>query len=513
MSKNPSNTEALFELEEAVGKLLPSQREFIFSPESFGVIAGGYGSGKSRALCVKALVLSACIPGNAGLIGRYNATDLQDSTMPVFFEVCPPSWIKDYNKTRRAVTFKNNSSILFRHIHDPNPKRRHITSTNLGWFAIDQLEECEIEHYNTLVGRLRLPRAPKRFGFGAANPNGHDWMYNLFFKNVGNIDSGFYKTVRRGNRLGVAVLSDENRRSNGGFVDDEYFDNMREEFPPEWVARYMDCSFDDFAGKIFSTYSLASVHNIAPFPVPSHWQHIITIDCGGEHPWAVLDQAIDDWGNVVVCQEFFKRNVTIHEIVYWLKEHTKWNDFNTLFVIDWENRQASIELAEHGIHCRPANKDVRSGIIRAQSYLHVNKSAKLPPWFEETQSPEAFQAFKDRGAPREFIFRTCLNARRQHDAYLWDREKNKPVKKNDDTCDANRYGLSVRPVPSKLPVYNAGRAALKLADPLSAMEWESLEARRAERTRASRGIISPVEALMEETPEPGSEFISSGYEW
>src|SRR5581483_1587809 len=153
-----------FEVDERLGELLPSQKEFIFSPARFSAIAGGFGSGKTRAGVLKGLLLSAMYPGNVGMIARYHGTDLEDTTIPVFFEVCPPSWIRRYNKKTNTVILRNNSVIYFRHIHDAQgakkaqaqsssafgPKTRRL-GANLGWFFIDQMEEIEIEHWNAMI--------------------------------------------------------------------------------------------------------------------------------------------------------------------------------------------------------------------------------------------------------------------------------------------------------------------------------------------------------------------------
>src|SRR5579859_4084062 len=168
---------APFDIQELALRTLKSQYEYIFSPRQYAALDGGWGSGKTHAMCLKGLVLSYAFPGNMGVIGRYNATDLLDTTMTSFFEVCPKSWIKSFNKQRKWVTLKNGSQIVFRHLSDPNPKRSHIAGMNLGWLGIDQAEECGLEHWNTLCGRLRRPAAKKRFGFLAANPNGKDWIY------------------------------------------------------------------------------------------------------------------------------------------------------------------------------------------------------------------------------------------------------------------------------------------------------------------------------------------------
>src|SRR5712692_1495432 len=79
------------ELNRKIGELLPSQRRFVFAPQRFSAIASGFASGKTHAGILKGLILSAVIPGNVGMILRYHGTDLEESTMRSFFDICPPS--------------------------------------------------------------------------------------------------------------------------------------------------------------------------------------------------------------------------------------------------------------------------------------------------------------------------------------------------------------------------------------------------------------------------------------
>src|SRR6185437_12520623 len=113
------------------------------------------------------------------------------------------------------------------------------------------------------------------------------------------------------NRLGIAVRSEVNRKSRGGFVDDSYFDNMRRTYSTEWISRWLDCSFDDFSGKIYKEYDLDSVHNIDSFTIPSYWPHVVSIDVGGDAPWCVLDEVVDDYSNMIVTKEFYKPSVNV----------------------------------------------------------------------------------------------------------------------------------------------------------------------------------------------------------
>ena len=105
------------ELQEQLGEkakdLLPSQRRFIFAPERFSAISGGFGSGKSFACVLKGVILSAAIPGNVGSLLCYRGTDVEKRLVPLFMEeVCPPAWRKSYNKNKRvAVLFKKDAKL------------------------------------------------------------------------------------------------------------------------------------------------------------------------------------------------------------------------------------------------------------------------------------------------------------------------------------------------------------------------------------------------------------------
>lgn len=532
-----------FELQERMGELLGSQRTFIFAPEVFSVIAGGWGSGKTRAGIIKGLILSAYFPGNQGMILRYHGSDLEDSVIPLFFEVCPPSWIRNYNKKSNTVVLRNNSIIMFRHLHDAKsptkstnqtfgPKTRRV-GANLGWFFIDQMEEAEESHWLAMIGRLRNPRAGKRFGFATINPNGHDWIWKSFFPTfrpwkrdeAGKI-AEFYQVSRpQPGLLGVAVNSEENRVSNGGFVADSYYDNLLGTMPKEWIDRYVYCSFDDFTGKIYREYRAGlvqkgnsdlysederymSVHNIDAFKIPRDFELIVAIDVGGESPWAVEPHYIDYQGNVIVASGLTKSTVRIAEIANWIKAHLPWNESRTRFVIDPENKVASLELAEHGIHCVPAMKGPGSnlaGITRVAGYLHVQKGRALPEWYKDTQPKERWDRFKDGGSPRLFVFRNNAVWRVEHDNAVWDPNKpNELLKTKErrfDTVDATKYAVALRPDASKMMEEEEKHLQHLKKDPLSYREWSKFDKRVAERQYRLKGGGGLREADMDEIPD------------
>lgn len=513
----------MFEIEEKAGELLGSQRAWLYDPASTKMLAAGWRSGKTRILCVHGLLCSAAIPGNRGLIGRYTATDLEDWVIPMFFEVCPPSWIKKYvqDKGRKAVILRNNSVIYFRHIHDPNPKRSHLAGGSLGWAGIDQCEELTESDYLKIAGRLSLGAAQKRFLFANMNPNGKDWIYRMFFAGMLKPwrHGEWYQTCRQGNRLGIVSRNEENRRSNGGFVDDSYFDMLRESYPPEWVARYLDASFEDFSGKIYREYNLGSVHNIPSFNVSEEWPIVVSIDVGGQHPWAVLATATTPDGCAVTYKEFHRGGPTvkIRDVANWIKANLPWASRRIRYIIDPENKPVAIELADYGIHATPAIKHVNAGIERVKSYIHPRRNRTIPAWIMDNfaREDETFiRRLREEGVPSWYIVKSqCPNTARQLDAYVYDENKNKPKKEDDDGPDSLRYGLMSLPSPPKIEPADERREALLARDPGTVRAWDDIARfwKGVEDERAGR--LTAQEAFALETPQPTRVVDSGNFEW
>ena len=493
-----------------MGTLLGSQRAFFNFPQPHQVdpkkpqtvfmkcLTGGWGSGKTRVLLINGLILSAIFPGNEGLVGRFKGKDLEESVIPLFFEVCPPSWIKsvrERGKTGMIVRLVNGSIIYFKHIHDAgasSTKTRRV-GANLGWAALDQIEEMTADHVNSMMGRLRNPKAKIKMLLCAANPNGRDWHQRFFFPNWQPLDYAngeFFRTYQRGNILGVHVNSEENRISNGGFVEDDYFDNMVANMPREWVERYIHGSFEDFSGKVYKEYNLESPHNIDPIPIPAHWECIVPVDVGGSSNWGVPVMYADEYGNLIVTDGFNQATGRTREVADWIKTHVPWAENRTTFVIDPENKLAATELADLGIYARVAEKKVHPGTLRSAEYFHLRPNTIPPQWFLDTQSPQTVERAKKFGVPRIFVFKTFAAWRNEHDSVVWDDKKVNQIKKEMgkryDLVDATRYGLMTRPEPSRLPKADKYKE-LREIDPLSAIEAEEFDRRIAAYMQNQRG--------------------------
>ena len=494
-------------VEQVVERLLPSQRLWLYSPEFERVDMGGWRAGKTRVLCTAGVLLSYLIPDNLGFIGRASAKDLGSTTIKTFFdEVCPPGLIvgkpKRVGQSGLEATLRTRypnrySKVYFDYIIDKQSGKSHLAGGNWGWFGVDQMEEIQRGDWHKLMGRLsrtfidpkdNIRKPIRTHALGVGNQQGHDWIFEDFFEGGDYVfdpikePKKFFKTVSRNRRLGVIVRSEENMISNGGFVPDQYYENLRRNMPREWIARYMDGSFDDFSGKIYGDYSLDSVHNIEPFKIPDHWPSGGYIDPGGSAPWAIGHGFTDEAGNKIIVDSFDDvygaSRMSPNQATAAIKGG--FDIQKTRFVIDYQNVPVTEHFRENDIHCEPAMKDIKVGVNGAISAFYIQPERHLPDWFLQTQPKASVEKFQGKGSPQIFVFKTCKSWRKEHDNWIWDPKRpNIPKDGANHHCDGTRYWLASNPQPAEGLSLDP-RAKYRVTDPNSAKhgDWISREVSR-----------------------------------
>jgi hypothetical protein len=477
-------------VQEKVTRLLGSQRAWLLGTQKHRAMGGGFRLGKTFSLCLGGMLVSYLMPGNKGFIGRAVGKDLAQTTIQTFFdEVCPSEML--VGKPRKVGQFGmecylktvipgRTSHVYFDYITDRQSGKFHLAGGNWGWFAVDQAEEIGRNDYMKLVSRLSRKEALRKHALINFNQNGHDWIFEDFYQSgdykfdVKKYPDIYHKAIVTGNKLGIIARSEENRLSNGGFVEDDYFDELRRSYPPAWCARYLDGSFDNFSGKIYADYDLGSVHNIEPFEIPDHWPTVVGIDVGGSVPWAIGVWRVDEYGNRVLTNDaspLYRPNMNPNTVIAWLKDNTP---LSSRYVIDYENRPVMIQLQDEGIHCEPAVKDVLAGITQLMGDFWPMPGKSLPEWYRLTQPKARYDRFRDGGAPRVYIFNTCVQASKEFDNYIWNPLRpNEPVKRDDHHCDQAKYVAAAKPTPA------VGRsvdpyAAFRLTDPTSARHLDGV---------------------------------------
>lgn len=169
-------------------KLNPKQKEFVNAKERYVCVSGGFASGKTTAFIIKLILLAAFFPKNRILLGRKARMDVEQATLPDFFDICPKE-LYEYKVGPGIIRFRNGSEILLMGLDalqggtsaDHKKAEQKIKSLNLGAVFIDQLEEIEERVYTALTGRLRRDVGFQQMNF-CTNP-ANFWAYDVFKAN------------------------------------------------------------------------------------------------------------------------------------------------------------------------------------------------------------------------------------------------------------------------------------------------------------------------------------------
>src|SRR5690349_15812682 len=144
-------------------QLLPKQAEFVASQAREVLYSGAFGSGKTRAVCMKN-VLRASRPGAREGLCRKHLVTLKATTLKTLLEpegvlptVLPPG-TNDHNKSEKSIRIRGGGEIVYFGLDDEGDR----TSTkrgsyNLSGVGCDQMEELTESDLVMLRGRYRLP--------------------------------------------------------------------------------------------------------------------------------------------------------------------------------------------------------------------------------------------------------------------------------------------------------------------------------------------------------------------
>ena len=363
-----------------------------------------HNSGKTWAGCMRALILSQ-YPKNVGLIGRLSYREIADTTRKTFFEICPPEYYDDkqggrWSPTENNLRLINGSEILFRHLDTVS--EAELKSLNLGWFFIDQAEEISLPVVRVLMSRLRLNSVPNRYGFFSCNPEPGSWIDTMF------------KTPFDAETLDRDFFYLDSTTYDNPYNPPEYVEDLKRQFPPEMVKRYVEGSWQVMENVIYSEFD-PKVHVVNPFQVPKEWEHIITLDHGMVNPTACLLAVIDYDYNIYIIDEYYspgivsshakavKAMVGEQEISLWLIDPSTSSKTR-----EKEGKPFSImeEYEDYGLYFIPANNQKLAGINRVKEFLKVNPDRRNP-------------ITREKGSPRLFIFKNCVNFIWEMKQYKW----------------------------------------------------------------------------------------------
>lgn len=440
------------EASDGTRKPLPKQAELLkvaldVTPKAPKYIRylGGVGSGKTVSGCICVLSWAILYPGDY-VICRQFGTDLRDTTLKTFLEICPKELIAEHRIADKIVRIKNarggTSEIMFRGLDEPDKLR----SLNLNGAYIDEANQVTEDAFTLLQGRLRGKHVRKIVL--TTNSSGRNWLWKMF-----KDKSMFTSEWAKSQFYDIHAPSTENVHLPDGYVQ-----SMMESWSEDRIKREVLADEDSFAGQVYSEFK-REVHVVKPFRIPDHWERHIRMDHGYRNPAAVGFFAVSPEGEVYLYREFYQKEWLIGEIVNGKKENATFYPGiaqlgkDEKFVsakIDpsTKNRNGRDGTSDYDEYYRVwprqwpnlgfARNDVQVGIDRVKSYLKTNPRTNKPLLY---------------------IFETCTNTLTEIATYKYPElrpeqtdkqaEKEKPVKAHDHAMDMLRYMIVDLPDPTK----------------------------------------------------------------
>lgn len=374
-------------------RLLPRQREFVFSEDRFTAYVGGIGSGKTFAGATKALIEAVKYPHTTGLVLAPTYPMVRDVILETVHKVFPKDVILRYLETKHTMFLKNGSKILFRSA-DKSEKLRGL---NLAWAWLDEAAYMEKQIWEVVIGRLRDKRGSRR-AWLTTTPRGRNWIWELFVKEK-----------REGYELVHATTYDN------VYLPQDYIRALEQRYAGEFKEQELFGRFVLFEGLVYKEFD-EQKHVTDTLPEKSKFKEVVAgVDWGYTNPAVIVVLGIDGDGNYYVVEEFYERNRLIGDLVQEAKRlREKWNV--QIFFCDPSEPAFIAEFRRAGLPATQANNDVMAGIAQVKALLNDGKL---------------------------LVHHSCQNLIDEFQKYRWEERKgltlDNPKKESDHAMDALRY--------------------------------------------------------------------------
>lgn len=359
----------------------------------------------------------ACAPTNPKL-HRY--------VIPAFQQLIPPDWVQSWNSEYLDLRLKNGSLIHFQTLEDPDQGR----GQGLDWLWIDEVSELTTRHWKVISPSLADKQG---VAFFTTSPRGHDWVYEELYRPALEGVEGFW-ALRAKTSDNPIFQTPEGKA---------YLERARDRMGDLMFRQEYEADFVTFEGAVYGNAldtqilrSADQIKQILPeWPDIASWRQVLVgLDTGADHPFGAVKLVSCEQGLVVVG-EYLERNKSFIEHATSLKLLA--GSWTTKWAINKNERQGSIELAQHGINCQKAENDVIAGIERVKSWLYAGQLFFAEPLCHKTVQQMKSYRWAENTSPRD----------------EQKRAKEKVFKKEDELPDCLRYAVMTWPqLPKAAPV-------------------------------------------------------------
>jgi hypothetical protein len=463
----------VFDLDE---KENPQQYNFFLSRNDINGYTGGYGNGKTAAMCIRAITVAANYEGARCLVGRATRPKLEDSTKKELLKWIPEDWVEKWPSERHndLILKKTGSAIEFRHVRQEgkgkNEEQSNLLSATYDYVGIDQFDDPEFTYkdFEDLNGRLRgtaryvgddptFPKYGPQWLDFTANPT-RNWLYRhvvapyFIYEKKGFITSNLLYD-REQKRCIVNVFNAPTRANNRNTGGGAYTRRMNIVFRGSMQKRFVEGNWDAYEGLIYPDFH-ETTHVILASELQKHIAMAIIngavgviegYDYGQASPACYLLGFVDKNHNVMIVDGFYEAGKSIEWQASEMKRiRAKWrvipiepifadpDVFRSKHATGKEvGKSVSALFSDYDIILQKGANAINAGIQRVTSYIAVDKLHRHP-------------ISGDIGAPRFYVSSDLEFVHNEFADYYWNRNTvgqnvDKPLDRNDHSMDTIKY--------------------------------------------------------------------------
>lgn len=401
------------------------------------LLSGPAGTGKSRA-CLEKLNLAALkYPEMRGLIVRQVRDTLASTALKTLDEFVIKEQLAAGSVIYCGATgrkppryqYSNGSEIWIAGMDKPSK----IMSSEFDMIYVQEATELALTAWESLTTRLgRRLKIPYQQLIADCNPDAAThWLKQ-------RCDGGAALMLHSRHQDNPILFDGAGNRTAAG----EAYIAKLDRLTGVRRARLRDGQWVAAEGVIWESYDPA-VHNIFAFPIPADWPRIWTVDFGMVHPFVLQCWAVDGDGRLYRYRE-------IHTTGRLVEDHAKtimrivnpgatwdaaaqtwvggeWIEPKPQRIICDHDAEDRATLRRHlGLPNHPANKAVKPGLEAVEARFRDRRI-----FFLNNALVERDQSLVDARKPTK--------TEDEIGGYVWDDNKEMPIKENDDGCDAMRY--------------------------------------------------------------------------
>lgn len=244
--------------------LMPHQVDFVVNDtHRFVGFVGGYGVGKSRALCARALMSAKRNPGCLGALMEPTFAMTETDLKPTWEEMLDESGIRWEYESKSYLIYKlwfpgqlpSRVQLMSAENHN------RLRGKNLAWWGVDEFDtiqpvSLQVAVLEQLLARLRAGFNDKtESGFFVSTPEGFKTMWKFF---VDDVEKEKKRCAADGEEYVEDRILYRASTYDNYLLKPSYIESLKKQYPPQLLKAYLNGEFVNLArGTVYDNYKPA----------------------------------------------------------------------------------------------------------------------------------------------------------------------------------------------------------------------------------------------------------------